>query len=148
MGQLAFPWEINRDSTRAAVEARLESARIFKQIGFVRREMKMTTSPEPRYHGNTNAAGKPAEDIAVWNVSVEDRMNEDYDMVVKAVERLGKLERQVIELRYLNNEETFDYNVYSELHLSERKYYRIKSSAIYKLAFALRLERYIESDGA
>ncbi|MFC6545938.1 hypothetical protein [Cohnella cellulosilytica] len=32
------------------------------------------------------------------------------------------------------------------MHLSERKYYRIKSSALYKLAFALRLEVYVDQE--
>jgi len=143
---MVFPWEIDREATRTAVEERLESARIYKQIGFVRREMKNTSSPEPRYHGATNTVGKPAEDVAVWNVDMEQRMEEQYNQVQHAIARLWKVEREIVEMRYMSSNEVYDYNVFSELNMSERKYYRIKSSALYKLAFALRLERY--ADGA
>lgn len=144
--QLLFPFEIDRDATRDAVEERLESARIYKQIGFVRRGMKNTSSPEPCYHGTTNAINKPAEDVATWNVDKENELKERYEQVCWAVARLRGNEKEIIERRYLSDDDVYDYNVYSEMHLSERKYYRIKSSAIYKLAFALRLERYV--DGA
>lgn len=142
--QLVFPWEIDRETTRQRVEQYLKTARIYRQIGLVRREMKVTTSPEPRYHGPTNVAGKPVEETAIWNVNTEERMKEITERVQKAVGRLGKLERQIIEKRYLEDEDVYDYNVYSELHLSERKYYRLKSKAIYKLAFMLRLEAFVE----
>lgn len=146
MAQIQFPFEIDREATRTAVEERLESARIYKQVGFVRREMKTTPAWEPRFHGATNVVGKPAEEIAIQNVDAEERMLQQYEQVERAVGRLGRMERRVIELRYLEDDEIFDYNVVAELHLSERKYYRIKSNAIYKLAFALRLEVYVEPE--
>ena len=141
--QIVFPWEIDRETTRQRVEEYLETARIYRQIGFVRREMKVTASPEPRYHGPTNIVGKPAEEVAVWNADTEERMREITERVERAVGRLGKLEREIIQMRYLEDD-VYDYNVYSELHLSERKYYRLKSKAIYKLAFMLRLEAFVE----
>lgn len=144
--QLVFPWEIDRETTRQRVEEYLEMARIYSQIGFVRREMKITTSPEVRYHGPTNVTGRPAEQTAAWNVDTEERMKEISERVQKAVSQLGKLERQIIEMRYLEGEEVYDYNVYTELHMSERKYYRLKSKAIYKLAFMLRLEVFVEPE--
>jgi len=142
--QMVFPWEIDREATRQRVEEHLETARIYQQIGFVRREMRNTTSLEPRYHGPTNYIGKPAEETATWNVDAEERLKEITERVQKAVGRLGKLERQIIEKRYLEGDEVYDYNVYTELHMSERKYYRLKSKAIYKLAFMLRLEVFVE----
>ncbi|SFF22829.1 phage transcriptional activator, RinA family/phage transcriptional regulator, ArpU family [Paenibacillus algorifonticola] len=144
MTQLQFPWEIDREATREAVEQRLESARLFAQLGFIRRETKMTSSPEPRFHGATNVTSSPVEDTATYNVDTEQRLEKECEQVQQVISRLGKLERQLIQKRYMEDGETFDYNVYSELHLSERKYYRIKSNAIYKLAFALRLERYVD----
>lgn len=144
--QLSFPWEIDREATRKAVEEHLETARIYKQVGFMRREMKTAPSYEPRFHGATNAISKPAEDIGTWNVDTDERMKETQERVDRAVGRLGRLERQIIQQRYLEDDEVFDYNVFSDLHLSERKYYRVKSNAIYKLAFALRLEVYAEEE--
>ena len=37
---------------------------------------------------------------------------------------------------------TCSYELYNEMGMSESKYYRIKSRAFYKLAFALRIEVY------
>lgn len=145
MVQLTFSREIDKKATRAAVEQRLESVRVYKQIGFVRREMSITASAAPRYHGATNTISKQAENIAVWNVDTDERLKEEQRQVEQAVARLAEMERQVIEKRYLEDEEMFDYNVYSELNLSERKYYRVKSSALHKLAFALCLEQYANS---
>lgn len=143
--QIVFPLlEIDREATRKRVEEHLETARIFKQIGFVRRDMKNTTSYGPRYHGATNTVSKPAEDVAAWNVDTEEHLKEIQERVERAVKRLGRLERDIIEKRYLEDEEVYDYNVFTELHMSERKYYRLKSKAIYKLAFMLRLEVFIE----
>ncbi|MTV47745.1 ArpU family transcriptional regulator [Heliobacillus mobilis] len=143
MKQLRFILpEIDREATRKKVEEALETARIYKQIGFVRREMKQTPSYEPRFHGATNAVGKPAEECAVWNVDTEERLRSLTERVEQAVSRLGRTEREIIEKRYLEDEETFDYQVWSEIGMSERTYYRAKSRAFYKLAFMLCLEVY------
>ena len=144
MMQICFSREIDKKATRTAVEQRLESVRLYKRIGFVRREMKVTSLTELRFHGATNVVSKQAENIAIWNVDTDDRMKEEQRQVEQAVTGLSEVERQVIRMRYLEDEEMFDYNVYSELNLSERKYYRVKSSALCKLAFALRLEKYAE----
>lgn len=39
-------------------------------------------------------------------------------------------------------EEMYDYEVYAEMGMSQRSYYRIKAKAFYRLAFALREEVY------
>ncbi len=59
--------KIDRKQTKKNVEEVLESVRLYKQIGFVRREMKTTPVYTPRYHGQTYSVGKPAEETALWN---------------------------------------------------------------------------------
>lgn len=122
------------------VEERLESARLYKQFGFIRREIKNTPSYSPREHGNTYAISKPVEDISIYNIDREDQLQREYDEVTRAIGRLSKLQKQIIEMRYLTAEEITDINVYVELHMSERSYYYAKSKAMYRLAWALRLE--------
>ncbi|RKN75022.1 ArpU family phage packaging/lysis transcriptional regulator [Paenibacillus ginsengarvi] len=141
MAQMQFPFEIDREATRTAVEERLESARIYKQVGFIRREIQTTTSWTPRFHGNTNAISKATEDTAVHNVDMEESEHQRYEQVIRAVSRLGRIEREIIERRYLEDE-VFDYQVMMDMDIREGRYYKIKSSAVYKLAFALRLEVY------
>lgn len=43
---------------------------------------------------------------------------------------------------YMQPEEMYDYEVYGEMDLSARSYYRAKAKALYRLAFALREEVY------
>lgn len=133
--------ELDRRETQRAVEDALDKARIFRQIGFEPREQKTTPSYEPRFHGSTNAVGKPVEDIAIHNVDVPEQRRKHVERVEWAVKRLGSKERQLIMGRYLEDDYVTDYEVYNNtLHISERSYYRIKWRAFYKLAFALKLE--------
>lgn len=49
---------------------------------------------------------------------------------------------------YMQNEEMYDYEVYAEMGLSQRSYYRTKAKAFYRLAFALRMEVYKNGDAS
>lgn len=139
MGQQSM-FQYDDKETWRRVEERLESARLYKQFGFIRREIKNTPSYSPREHGNTYAISKPVEDISIYNIDREDQLQREYDEVTRAIGRLSKLQKQIIEMRYLTAEEITDINVYVELHMSERSYYYAKSKAMYRLAWALRLE--------
>ncbi len=138
--QLSFLPEIDRKATQKRVEEVLETARIYKQIGFVRREMKSTPSYSPRFHGQTNEIGAPVEDSAVWNTDQEERIRVLTERVEWAVTKLAKKEREIIKMRYLEEEDGFDYLISQDLNMSERTYRRIKARAFYKLAFMLKLE--------
>lgn len=140
--------EINREETRKRTERELETARIYKKIGFVRREIKNTPNYEPREHQGTNAISKPCEDVAVWNVDNELRLRQAYDRVQRGLNGLKPVKRRIIEMRYLEDDDVTDYQVYMELNLSERSYYRRKSSALYEMAFAMGLEVYINDESA
>ncbi|KFM99701.1 ArpU family transcriptional regulator [Bacillus clarus] len=145
MTQLTFLPKIDRKATQARLEEVLENVRIYRQFGMIRNEMKVTASDEVRYHGPTNIVGKPAEDVALANVKLserEARLQRLSFQIDKALSRFSKNQRDIIVKRYLENEEVFDYMVYSEIGMSERTYRRNKSNAFYKLAFALRLEVY------
>nr|WP_052520308.1 hypothetical protein [Aneurinibacillus migulanus] len=63
--QMSFLPKIDRKAAQNRVEEALKTARIYKQIGFVRREMKNTSAYEARYHGTTNKTDTAA-DCAVW----------------------------------------------------------------------------------
>jgi ArpU family phage transcriptional regulator len=138
--QLSFLPEIDRKATQKRVEDALETARMYKQIGFVRREIKNTPSYDPRFHGTTNLTTDQVGDNASWNVDAEERIKEITERVEKAVNRLGKKEKEIITKRYLEEEDAYDYIICSEVGMSKRSYERAKARAFYKLAFMLRLE--------
>lgn len=131
---------IDREATRKRVEDVLESARIYNQIGFVRKESRVTSGYAPRYHGLTNRVGKVTEQIAVYNVDTEDRLKQLSEQVEQAVQCLESKEQDIIRGRYLQRDSEFDFLLCHELGMSERTYRRIKAKAFSKLAFMLRLE--------
>ncbi|MGG3449904.1 ArpU family phage packaging/lysis transcriptional regulator [Domibacillus aminovorans] len=138
--QISFLPEIDRKETQKKVEEVLESVRIYKQIGFIRREMKTTPAYTPRYHSQTYSMGNPAEETAIWNAEKEQELENLEDNLDRALNRLSRIERAIIQKRYLEDEDAFDYMIHNELGMSARTYGRVKSRAFYKLAFMLRLE--------
>ncbi|MED1412168.1 MULTISPECIES: ArpU family phage packaging/lysis transcriptional regulator [Bacillus] len=148
--QLSFLPKIDRAATQEKLEGVLESVRIYRQFGMIRKEMKVTPSYEMREHGPTHAVGKPLEDVAIANLQQIEREKWLETMsfrVNQALSRFGnsqtgKNQREIIVKRYLEDEDVCDYMIYNEIGMSERTYRRVKSRAFYKLAFALRLEVY------
>ncbi|ANC09210.1 MULTISPECIES: ArpU family phage packaging/lysis transcriptional regulator [Bacillus] len=150
MNQLTFLSKIDRTATQEKLEGLLEEVRIYKQFGMVREEMKVTPSYEVRYHGPTNTVGNPLEDVALENIKRSEReqylknMSFCIDQFLNRLgnERAGKIQRDIINKRYLEEEDICDYMIYNEIGMAERTYRRWKSRAFYNLAFALRLEVY------
>ncbi|OWA36756.1 transcriptional regulator [Saccharibacillus sp. O16] len=146
--QLAFNiLPIDTKATRLAVEDYLEEVRVYRQIGFVRREAAMTPSYEPRLHGNTNAISKPTEQIATWNVSKEQELKRKSELLEMAMSRLKCVQREIIQRSYLDAEGAFDYISCGEMGLSDSTYRREKNEAIGWLAAALRIERFEDEVG-
>lgn len=73
MTQLTFLPKIDRKATQVRLDEVLENVRIYRQLGMIRNEMKVTASCEIRYHGRTNVVGKPAEEVALTNVELSER---------------------------------------------------------------------------
>ncbi|MDT3426090.1 ArpU family phage transcriptional regulator [Paenibacillus forsythiae] len=143
--QLAFDiLPIDETETRRRVEEYLETVRVYRQIGFVRRQAALTASPEPRYHGSTNAISRQTENIAIWNTDRAAALEQQSKLLDLAMGRLKKAEKEIIQRRYLDYEDEYDSILCGELGMSERKYRRVKSRAIYVLACALGLEILIE----
>ncbi|EJW14745.1 ArpU family phage packaging/lysis transcriptional regulator [Paenibacillus alvei] len=144
MGEQLSMFKLDEKETWRRVEERLESARLFKRFGFIRREAKVTATYSDMPRSNTNVTSDQTADLSVYNVDREEQLQREYDQVMRAVGRLARIQRRIIELRYLGEEDVYDVNVYVELNMSERAYYYAKSKAIHRLAFALRLEVYEE----
>ncbi|KXY34872.1 ArpU family phage packaging/lysis transcriptional regulator [Bacillus sp. FSL K6-0067] len=148
--QLSFLPKIDRAATQEKLEGVLESVRIYRQFGMIRKEMKVTPSYEIREHGPTHAVGKPLEDVAIANVQQSIR-EEWLELISFRIDQFlnrlgngnaGRIQRDIINKRYLEEEDVCDYMIYNEIGMAERTYRRWKSRAFYNLAFALRLEVY------
>ncbi|MCU4771017.1 ArpU family transcriptional regulator [Bacillus toyonensis] len=148
--QLSFLPKIDRTATQEKLEGVLESVRIYRQFGMIRKEMKVTPSYELREHGPTHAVGKPLEDVAIANIQQSER-EEWLELISFRIDQFlnrlgngsaGRIQRDIISKRYLEEEDVCDYMIYNEIGMAERTYRRWKSRAFYNLAFALRLEVY------
>ncbi len=137
---------IDYPATRAVVEKRLEEVRQYRQIGFIRQEAGITMNYEPRYHGSTNTVGKPAERTAISNVDRENELERKSILLDKAMGGLTKMQREVIERSYLDDEGEYDFISCGEMGVSDRTYRRIKADAIRILALAMKLEVYVERE--
>ncbi|ALF09882.1 ArpU family phage packaging/lysis transcriptional regulator [Parageobacillus thermoglucosidasius] len=134
--------EIDRKATKKAVEAALEKYRIYLLT------LRLDQLPRVTQHyslvppSNTNKFHSSTEEMAIRNADYERERDEYIQRVTAAINRLSKWERAILIRRYMTEDDVYDYEVYNDLGMSERKYYRIKSRAFYKLAFALRIEVY------
>lgn len=138
--QLLDHLEIDRNATRKRVEGVLETARIYRHIGFIRRETKVISGYEPRFHGSTNKIGKVTEQAAVYNADTEEKLRQLSEELEQALLCLESKEQEIIRKRYLQRECDYDFLLCHEVNLSERTYRRVKARAIEKLAYMLRLE--------
>ncbi|WP_141434399.1 ArpU family phage packaging/lysis transcriptional regulator [Bacillus sp. 03113] len=138
---------IDRSTTKKRVEEALEKYRIMLLSQDADQLPKITQTYSLIPPTNTNKFHSSTEDAAINNADY-DRYRRNYiKKISMAVNKLGYKERAILILRYMTNYETFDYQVFTELHMSERTYRRIKSQAFYKLAFVLRIEAYEEKKG-
>ncbi|ARW33016.1 putative phage-related protein [Bacillus subtilis subsp. subtilis] len=90
----------------------------------------------------TNEFHSSTEEAALKRLNWEIQRDKFLKRIQRAVNRLSQRERQIIVMLYMQPEEMYDYEVYAEMDLSQRSYYRVKAKALYRLAFALREEVY------
>lgn len=134
--------KIDEKKTKDAVEAALEKYRIYLLSVTEEKVPKITASYSLQPPSFTNEFHSPVENAVIDKVDME-RERENYiEWIRRGVNRLNFKERELIIKRYLEDEEIFDYELYNEMKMSERKFYRLKARAFYKLAFALKIEVY------
>lgn len=136
--------ELDRKATKAKVEEHLEKYRLFKYLLFEEREASITASSEPRYHGATNQTSDQTGNIAIYNVDQQEFRRKFCERIEFAVHRLPKMERFLIEERYMTNDSDYitDYNVYSQKFqppISAMTYDKYRWKAFYRLALNLNI---------
>nr|WP_060597076.1 ArpU family phage packaging/lysis transcriptional regulator [Bacillus pumilus] len=92
-----------------------------------------------QFHSSTEEAALKKMD---WEIEREKYMKR----IERGINRLTQKERRILVMLYMQDEEMYDYEIYAELGLSQRNYYRVKNKAYYRLAFALREEVYKQGD--
>ncbi|MEC5268259.1 ArpU family phage packaging/lysis transcriptional regulator [Heyndrickxia coagulans] len=135
--------EIDRDATQENVEKAIAKYRYYALQTEDEFLPKITASYSMVPPTNTNAFHSSTEDTAVRMVDFERERMEYITRFAKAVNRLSKREREAFILKYMNDEELYDYEVYNQLGMGETYYYtKFKPRMFYKFAIAMRIEVY------
>lgn len=136
--------ELDRKATQAKVEEHLEKYRLYKYLTFEEREASIIGSSEVRYHGPTNQTSDQTSDIAVYNADQQTYRTHFCERTERAVSRLPKMERFLIEERYMCQDADYitDFNVYCHKFkpsISHTTYGKIRWKAFYRLALNLNI---------
>jgi ArpU family phage transcriptional regulator len=136
--------ELDRKATQSAVEAELEKYRLYKYLIFEEREASVTASSEVRYHGSTNQTSDQTGSIAIYNADQQRYRKEYCGRLERAVSRLPKMERFLIEERYMTQDGDYltDYQVYCfkfQPPVSAMTYAKIRWKAFYRLALNMNI---------
>ncbi|WLR53566.1 ArpU family phage packaging/lysis transcriptional regulator [Mesobacillus subterraneus] len=135
--------EIDRKQTQQNVENAIETYRMYLMTVPEERLPKVTASYSLIPPSNTNGFHSTTEDIAIHQVDQERECVEYVERFRKAVNRLSPKEREAVIMRYLGDEELYDYEVYNAMGMSESYYHqKFKPRIFYKLALALKIEVY------
>lgn len=134
--------EIDRERTKEAVESALEKYRFYLLTVPEENLPKVTATYSLVPPSISNTFNSSTENAAIQKVDFEIERDRYLEYIVRGVNRLNKMERELIYRRYLDDEEVFDYEIYNEIGYSQSRYYRIKARIFYKLAFILRIEVY------
>jgi ArpU family phage transcriptional regulator len=134
--------EIDRDKTKAAVESALEKYRFYLLMVPEDKLPKITATYSLVPPSFSNEFHSSTEKAVMDRIELDIARNKHIEWVLRGVNRLSKMEREIIYKRYLEDDEVFDYEIYNEIGMSERRYYRLKARIFYKLAFILRVEEY------
>jgi len=120
-----------------------ERYRIFRYIlGLDDREARVTSSPEPRYHGNTNTVSNEVQSIAIHNVDVIDNRRLFVDRIDQFIVDLPEMEQLVLKELYTSKDAEYltDQRFYEVEHpMSYKKFDDIRTRAFLKLAIKLGL---------
>ena len=134
--------EIDREKTKDEVEKVLEKYRMYLLSIPEEKVPKITANYSLVPPAFSNEFHSSTENAVIEKIDLEREREKHIEWVRKGVNRLKFKEREIIVKRYLEDEEVYDYQLYNQLGMSERKYYRIKARAFYSLAFALKIEVY------
>lgn len=134
-----FP-EIDWKKTRKNAERAIEKYRMYLLSIDAERMPKITASYSLVPPTNTNVVHSSTEDVAIHNVDYERERTAYIERFAKAVNKLPQKERQAIIMKYMGDEELFDYEVYNELGVGETYYYtKFKPKMLNDLAMALNI---------
>ncbi len=133
---------IDGKATQEAVEATLRQYRTFMLTTPEDLMPAITTKYTLEMPNFSNVKQSSVEGAAVKSADHFKEYEKFFGWFNRGLCKLTQIERHLITLAYLEMEPMYNYEIYTELNISERKFYRMRSKALYKLALALGKEVY------
>lgn len=134
--------KLNRKKVKAAVESLLDGYRVYKYFWTNDHETNITTNLSHTPPSLTNRIVDQTGDMAARNADKEFKREDFISRVEDAVKRLPQLERELIEIRYMDRDSQYltDYAVYAiklDPPISAVTYGKRRESAFEKLYLML-----------
>lgn len=136
---------IDEVATREAVEKALAEVLLYRDFDFERKEVKMISAYGDAVSESqrSNVTSDSTANVALANVSEEERRKKHIFSVERALHKLSPRQRTLITERYLTTFDIYDKDVYyGIMGISSKTYEKIRAEAFYLLAFHLRI--YVE----
>lgn len=135
---------IDGKATQKAIEKMLRQYRTYQLTtpeDFLPTITPKYTLEMPSFDGIVSSK---VENAAIKNIEHFQQAQKFFERFNRGFYKLSRRERQIIIKAFLEEFPMFNYQIASELNVSERTFYRMKAQAMYKLALALRVEVYEE----
>lgn len=136
--------ELDAEKTKQAVIDAFEKYRLYRYLTFEEREAITTASYSLTPRSETGVASDQTGNIAIYNVDAQAARKAYCDRIERAVARLPRMERFLIERRYMAEDSKYitDQHVYNfefQPPISQPTYKKFRWEAFYKLALHLRI---------
>jgi len=136
--------ELDRKATQRAVESALAKYRLYSFLTAEEKEASITASYDDVGGGRANTISDQTGDIAIKNVDDAAYRKKFCERVIRSVNKMPKMERFLIEERYLSREADYitDAHVYSfkfQPPIAHTTYAKLRWKAFYKLALDLNI---------
>lgn len=124
--------EINRDATKKNVHGLLSAYRSLARIADEDYMPKMTStySFEPK-----SFTGRTSDPVG-GALSMKQQAEDELESIIKAFNKLNAYQRQLLYFRYIDRQEKSDIQIYMDMNMSERTYYRELEKALMSFAEA------------
>ena len=117
------------------VEQKLARYNLYKLTFSYEEQPKTTQSFQLVPASGPRSFFSSTEQTAIKNIDAAAKRKAFLLMIEDCVNKLASTERELIVRRYLQENDRFDYQVYMDMLISERQYYRIKNKAFEKLCY-------------
>lgn len=139
--------QLDNTATQEAVENILRQYRTYMLTVPENRMPSLTAQYTLEMPSFSNIKQSGVEKAAIENVDSESERQRFFNRMSRSMNKLTGIERQLIALKYLQMEPLYNYEVFTEMNITESKFYRLRNRALYKLALALGVEKYRKEVG-